>query len=197
MRRRCGIELRLEHFLSISWAVPCLVVKVRQPKEVPAMRRLLAIALTSVLTALVVPTSALADTSEVSAQGCQNQGAHVFRPAGTEIVVRQGLIFKSQGLTNDFLQAQSSALSVNGGTAIDVSGFYSRPTEVSGVWSTVLRFPTGITLASGESMTFHLVISLSHAIVDGITFENGESGKPVFYGPGVTFDLGTCTVTGT
>jgi hypothetical protein len=45
-------------------------------------------------------------------------------------------------------------------------------------------------------MTFHLVVSLSHVILDGVSFESGESGKPLFFGPGPTFDLGTCTVTG-
>jgi hypothetical protein len=57
-------------------------------------------------------------------------------------------------------------------------------------------YPTGTTLAAGQSMTFHLVVSLSHVILDGVSFENGESGKPLFSGPGSAVDLGTCTVTG-
>jgi hypothetical protein len=53
----------------------------------------------------------------------------------------------SSGLTQNFLQAQTSAIAVNGGAPIDVSGSYSVPTPVASNWLTALMYPTGITLA--------------------------------------------------
>jgi len=40
--------------------------------------------------ALALPSAAWADTSQVNALGCYLAGRQVERPAGTEIVVRQG-----------------------------------------------------------------------------------------------------------
>ena len=162
------------------------------------MKRLLALATTAaaIAAALVVPTSALASTSQVSAFGCFNNGGQASVPAGNEIVVRQGILSKTRGLTQDFLNAQTSMVSVNGGALDDVSSDWTDPAAVSNGWLTVLLDPTGIALASGQSMTFHLTISVSHLLLDGLSFENGVSGKPAFFGPGLVADLGVCTVTG-
>ena len=52
------------------------------------MRILAALAL--VTAALAAPTAAWAYGSEVSASGCNASGGYVTRPAGTDIVIRQG-----------------------------------------------------------------------------------------------------------
>jgi hypothetical protein len=158
------------------------------------MKRLLLVAIATAAAVLAVPAAAWADTSEVSAAGCLAQGGHVYRPAGTEIVVRQGFFFKNIGLTKDFILDQSTTVSVNGGTAVDVSAQYLSPFVESDFWFTRVFYPTGVTLATGESMTFQMVVTLSHVSVDGVSFENGEFGKPVFFN-GRFFDV-TCTVTG-
>ena len=161
------------------------------------MKRLVVVAAAvAAIAALVFPVAALASTTQVSAFGCQNHGGQANVPADRDVVVRQALVFKNLGLTQNYLHAQTSSLSVNGAAAADVSGLWVAPFATSGAWQTTLLYPTGITLAAGQSMTFHLVVSLSHPSVDGLSFENGVSGKPVFFGPGPTFDLGVCTVTG-
>jgi hypothetical protein len=70
---------------------------------------------------------------------------------------------------------------------------FNYPVHLSSYFTRVL-YDTGITLSDGQSMTFNLVISLSHQLHDGFTLADGESHKPLFFGPGETFEFG-CTVT--
>jgi DNA-binding beta-propeller fold protein YncE len=137
-------------------------------------------------------------TSVVNAFGCQLNGGQVFRPAGTEIVVRQGWGTSNRGLAMDFIQAQTTTVSVNGGAPVEISDGYNQPQPIEGSpssWVTRVEYPTGMVLAPGESMTFRFVWSVSHRLHDGISFENGEFGKPLFGGPGTSLDV-SCTVTG-
>lgn len=145
---------------------------------------------------LTVPSPPAA--SVVNAFGCHLNGGQVSRPAGTEIVVRQGWSAKTHGLAMDFVQAQTTTVSVNGGAPVEISDGYSRPEFIAGSpsdWVTRVEYPTGEVLAPGESMTFRFVWSVSHRIHDGLLFENGEFGKPLFGGPGTLLDV-TCTVRG-
>ena len=154
------------------------------------MRKL---ALLLAVAALAGPTTAAADsTSIVHMYGCVVAGGHVTAPAGTELVVRQGWGAKNVGLVHDFLNAQTSTLSINGAAPIDVSDAYGPVTDGFAAFANV---PTGVVLATGESATFEFVVSLSHRILDGASFANGEFGEPAFGGPGLLWDF-TCTVTG-
>jgi hypothetical protein len=148
------------------------------------------------IAALVLPGFAWgADQSIVNPFGCSLNGGNVVRPAGNEIVVRQGWSAKTRGLSQDFINSQTTLLSVNGGPAQDLSRTYTEPAQqADGSWLTRTITPTGIVLAPGESLTFDYSLTVSHRIVDGLSFENGEFGKPLF-GDGTILDV-TCTVTG-
>jgi hypothetical protein len=158
------------------------------------MRILVAI---GVVTAALLATStaAAADQSLVNAYGCYLQGGHVYRPAGTTIVARFGWAAKNNGLVRDFLESQTTTVTVNGGAAVDISNSFDLPAEYPpGGFVSWTNYDTGIVLAPGESMTFRLVSTVSHRLLDGIVFENGQFGRPLF-GEGTILDA-TCTVTG-
>jgi len=155
-----------------------------------------ALALLTTIAALALPAAASADTSTVSMLGCYFAGGNVTRPAGNDILLRLGWAAKTQGMTIAFLNSQTTTVSTNGGTPVDISGLYSDPAgSTPDGWSTIAFYPTGIVLAPGESVTFHWVATVTHRLVDGATFDTGVFGRPFFFGPGVVADL-TCTVTG-
>jgi hypothetical protein len=154
--------------------------------------RILAVAALA-LAALVLPGAAWADTSLVNPYVCSLSSGQVTRPAGTEIVVRQGFSSKNRGLAQDLVASQTTTIAVNGGAPHDLSDLWSSPFEApDGSWLVRNTYATGIALAGGESMTFRYVVSVSHQLWDGFTF---ESGKPAFGGPGTILDV-SCTVTG-
>lgn len=148
------------------------------------MRILAALAL--VTAALAAPTAAWAYGSEVSAYGCYSSGGQVTRPAGTEIVVRQGWAATTKHYDLDFIHAQQTFVSVNGGGAIDLSDDWTTPRPYSpDNWVTYVFYPTGIVLDPGQSMTFHYVTSLKRTVFDGTGYA----------GPGPVIES-NCTVTG-
>jgi hypothetical protein len=148
------------------------------------MRILAALAL--VTAALAAPTAAWAYGSEVSAYGCYTSGGQVTRPAGTEIVVRQGWAATTKHYDLDFIHAQQTFVSVNGGGPIDLSDDWTTPRPYSpDSWVTYVFYPTGIVLGPGQSMTFHYVTSLKRTVFDG----TGYAGR----GPVIESN---CTVTG-
>lgn len=133
----------------------------------------------------------------VNAFGCAViRDGHVTRPAGSTIHIVQGWAAKNRGLLLDYLQAQTTTISIDGGTPVDVSQAYASPTqEGGGQYEALLTYPTGRTLAVGESMSFVLVITLSHQLQDGFTLEDETTHRPLFFGPGAAFEF-ACTVTG-
>ena len=147
------------------------------------MRILAALALATA--ALAMPTAAWAYGSDVSAYGCYVNGGQVTRLAGTEIVVRQGWIAAKRSQTLDFIRAQQTTVSPNGGPTIDLSGDWTSPRPDAQGWRTDVFYPTGIVLGPGQSLTFHFVLSVKHRVFDGLTYG----------GPGTIVDS-TCTVTG-
>jgi hypothetical protein len=160
------------------------------------MRILVAIGL--VAGALVVASPAAAtDQSVVGAYGCFLNGGHVYRPAGTDIVVRQGWAAKNRGLVEDWLNEQTTTFEINGGAPIDASNSHTAIQGYApGGVASYVYYDTGIVLAPGESMTFHTVLSISHRTLDGVLFaDGGDNGKPLFAEPGTQLDV-TCTVTG-
>jgi hypothetical protein len=73
---------------------------------------------------------------------------------------------KNQGLVKQFLQAQTTTISLNGAAPVDLSDSYSaiepRPDEedfVSGV-----RHDTGVTLSAGESLQVDGMVVVSHVV---------------------------------
>ena len=133
----------------------------------------------------------------VGAYGCiVNNGGQVTRPAGSTIVIRQGIGEQTLGTLTNFLQAQTTVTSINDAQMVDVSNQWGAPFLSGGFWFTFVEVPTGVTLAQpGDQMrfTFALVLStkvpeISNPAVDG------EPGQPLPNGPGLVFG-GTCTVT--
>ena len=157
------------------------------------MRKLTILA--AVTVALATAAGASADgTSIVPVYGCFVNGGHVTRPAGTELVAATGWAAKTRGLVEDYLQAQTTTLVVNGGSPVDASGLYDEPAaRGEDSWASFVRVPTGMTLAPGESATLAFTIAVSHRVTDGLVFANGQNGKPLFYEGAATF---SCTVTG-
>jgi hypothetical protein len=148
------------------------------------MRILAAMALATA--ALAAPTAAWAYGSEVGAYNCAANGGQVTRPAGTEIVVRQGWATATAGQSRQFINAQSTTISVNSGPTVDLSRDWTTPRQVSdGTWRTDVFYPTGIVLGPGQSLTFHFLNTVNHRIFDGFSYG----------GPGTLIDS-TCTVTG-
>jgi len=148
------------------------------------MRILAALAL--VTAALAVPTAALAYGSEVSAAGCNASGGYVTRPAGTDIVVRQGWSAATKKEDQDFIRSQETTVSVNGGAPISLSDDWTTPRAYSpSSWITWVFYPTAIVLGPGQTMTFHYMTSLKRTVFDGISYA----------GPGTVIES-YCTVTG-
>jgi hypothetical protein len=148
------------------------------------MRILAALALAAA--ALAVPTAAWAYGSEVSASGCNAEGGYVTRPAGTDITIRQGWSAATKKQDQDFVRAQQTLLSVNGGPQIDLSSDWTTPRAYSpDSWITWVFYPTRIVLGPGQSMSFHYVTSLKRSVFDGISYG----------GPGTVIES-YCTVTG-
>jgi hypothetical protein len=147
------------------------------------MRTLAALALGTA--ALALPTAAWAYGSDVSAYGCYLNGGQVSRPAGTEIAVRQGWIAAKRSQTLDFVRAQRTTVSVNGGSTVDLSADWTSPRQLDQGWRTDVFYPTGVVLGPGQTLSFHLVLSVKHRIFDGFTYG----------GPGTIVDS-SCTVTG-
>jgi len=148
------------------------------------MRILAALAL--VTAALAVPTAAWAYGSEVSASGCNASGGYVTRPAGTDIVVRQGWSAATKKEDQDFIRSQETTVSVNGGAPISLSDDWTTPRAYSpSSWITWVFYPTAIVLGPGQTMTFHYMTSLKRTVFDGISYA----------GPGTVIES-YCTVTG-
>jgi hypothetical protein len=150
------------------------------------------------LTALLaLPTVARAQTAVVPAFPCAVIfGGQWTVPAGSDVVVAQRWEAKNIGLVQTFLNAQTTTLAVNGGTPLDISGEYVPISATpDGTYFTRVAHDTGITLEAGDSLTFNVVISFSHRVLDGFTLADETSHRPLFFGPGVTFEF-PCEVTG-
>ena len=73
--------------------------------------------------------------------------------------------------------------------ALRYSLYRTGPTEVPDAsWQTRFTYPTGITLAGGQSLTFSYDEVIAHPFHDGFTTDAGHEGdRPAFGGPGSIF----------
>jgi hypothetical protein len=145
---------------------------------------------------LIAPTQARAQTAVVPAFPCAVIfGGQWTVPAGSDVVVSQRWEAKNQGLVQGFLNAQTTTLALNGGAPVDISGEYlpvaAAPT---GTHFTRVAHDTGITLDTGDRLTFNLVLSFSHRVLDGFTLADETSHQLLFFGPGDAFEF-SCEVT--
>jgi hypothetical protein len=166
-----------------------------------------AVALSTVALASVLGTTertARADTTgtptPVGAYGCiVNHGGQVTRPAGSTIVIRQAIAEQTLGILNNFLQAQTTIVSVNDKQMFDASKQWGTPFLSSdGFWFAVIDVPSGVTLAQpGDQMRFTFALLLSTQVPEIFNpAVGGQPGQPLPNGPGLVFG-GTCTVTAT
>ena len=145
---------------------------------------------------------ARADTATPTSVGAFNcivaNGGHVTRPAGSTIVIRQGIGEQTLGILNNFLNAETTIASVNDQQMFDVSDQWGAPFLSGGAWFTFINAPTGVTLAQpGDSMRFTFALTLSTPVPEIFNPAAGaEPGKPLRNGPGLVCG-GTCTVTAT
>jgi hypothetical protein len=140
----------------------------------------------------------------VSTHGCiVAHGGSITRPAGSRIVIHQVFAEQTLGIERDFLNNQTTTLSVNGGATVDVSGQWSAPVQVDMglpklVWASEVNDDTGVTLVNpGDRMQFSFTLNLKSTVPEVFNAAiGGQPGHPGFNGPG---DLiaGTCTVTAT
>jgi hypothetical protein len=150
------------------------------------------------LTALLaLPAVARAQTAVVPAFPCAVIfGGQWTVPAGSDVVVAQRWEAKNTGLVQAFLNAQTTTIAVDGGAPLDISGEYVPISAApAGGYFTRVAHDTGITLGAGDRLTFNVVISFSHRVLDGFTVADETSHRPLFFGPGVSFEF-PCEVTG-
>jgi len=159
-----------------------------------ARRAGLVLALIGVLSALAA-TSAQAAVVNVNPFVCSAfNGGTMTVPAGSQITVRQGFSEQTRGILTAFLNAQTSTISFSG-TTVDVADAFAGPDQSpQGDWVSFVTYPTGITLAAGQSLTVAWTTSLDHRVPEVFNpAAGGEPGKPVLNEAGtVTW---SCTVT--
>lgn len=123
-----------------------------------------------------------------------NHGGSMTVAAGSQITVRQGFAEQTRGILTAFLQAQTSAIALDG-TTVDVTDAYSdleqRP---QGDWVSFVTYETGITLEAGDALSIVWRMTLDHPVPEVYNpAGGGPAGQPAFNPEGSV--AWTCTVT--
>jgi len=121
------------------------------------------------------------------------EGGECTVPAGSKVVLMLGWVAKNQGLVKNFLQAQTTTISLNGAAPIDISDSYGPIEPHSEGFVSRIRYDTGVTLAAGESLQVDGTQEVSHVVIDGIRDETTQ--KPVKWGPDEPVGLIHCRIT--
>jgi hypothetical protein len=161
------------------------------------------VTLFAALTALLASTAPVASADsviEVGMGACVfGHGGNVTVPAGSTVAFRVGVFEYTRGGLQDFLNAQTTTLTIDDAAPVDLTYAWPSPSpgtgDYTGAWVSTIHRQTGRTLGFGDSVHILVRIALAHALPDalGPFSEGGAGGKPVFESP-VTL-LG-CTVTG-
>jgi hypothetical protein len=118
-------------------------------------------------------------------------GGQTTVPAGSRIVLLFGWAAKKRGLVKDFLQAQTTTISLNGAAPIDISDSYSAVNEFpGGFFATNVRHDTGVTLSAGQSLQADGTITVSHPVPDFLD----DAHRPVLVQPGDPISF-SCRIT--
>ena len=160
------------------------------------MKRRLALAVICAVAAGIAASAANAADVNVNPFSCQTfHGGSVTVPAGSSITIRQGVSEQTLGILMDYLNAQTTTISVDG-TSVDVSDAWSDPVGFGPHlgWLSVISYPTGVTLAApGDALTVSWTTTLAHAVPEVFNpSAGGPAGQPAFNAASVTY---TCTVT--
>jgi hypothetical protein len=94
------------------------------------------------------------------------EGGEWTVPAGSRVVLMLGWGAKTHGLMKNFLQAQTTTISIDGAAPIDLSDSYSqieaRPDEDDFV--SRIHYDTGVTLSAGESLQVDGMLAFSNVV---------------------------------
>jgi hypothetical protein len=103
-------------------------------------------------------------------------------PAGSRVVLALGWASKNRGLVQNFLQAQTTTISIDGGAVIDLSDSYRAiETFPDGGFGTRIRHDTGVTLSAGESLQVDGTLAVSHVVPEGLLDETTH--RQIFFRP--------------
>jgi hypothetical protein len=121
------------------------------------------------------------------------EGGESTVPAGSRVVLALGWVAKNRGLVQNFLQAQTTTISLNGAAPIDISDSYS-PIEPrpDGDFASRIRHDTGVTLSAGESLQVDGMLVVSHVVPDGAFDE--VTHRPMFFRPEEPLSI-SCRIT--
>jgi ABC-type glycerol-3-phosphate transport system substrate-binding protein len=154
------------------------------------MKRLITLlAVAAAALSVALPSASALDPGTVGLVSCAFSGGATVS-AGTPVTLTFAWGDRNRGLVQDYLNAQTTDVTIDGAPVADGSSLYG-PIDENNLtrWS----YATGRSLASGESMVVTLDILLSHRIPAG----KDDDGHPLFGGPGSIFGGPlTCTITG-
>lgn len=131
--------------------------------------------------------------------GCALHGGHATTPAGTDVFLLVGEVTKTRGLDvawqHDLVETSSDG---NGPPLVDgvpISNphqYWNAPipnVDQPGTWVTWWIYDTGITLATGQTMTVDFNLLIEHPLTDGL----GGGAFPA----GLQLPPTGCTITAT
>src|SRR5579862_6980396 len=165
----------------------------RRVMPIGAWRRVLGIGVAAVIAALAMGVAtARAGDVIVHSGSCEAAGGNTTVPAGSTINMFGGEYEVNSGLVQNWLNDQTTVVSVNGGPSVNIDTLYSAPSlshplggAPDGTWLTSFVYPTGITLANpGDSLTFTITITLAHLLAEQV---NGPIGFAIGFPPGTVF----------
>jgi hypothetical protein len=177
----------------------------RRPMSLKGFK-LSAVAALALIAALALGTStAQAADVTIGTGNCANAGGQVTVPAGSSIIIRYRDFENNRGMLEDYLQAQQTMLSLNGGPVIDLSDSYAAPAFApvlahQGFWYAEILYPAGTLANAGDSLTWTIVVGVSRTFAEEfngpVGFSFGETpGPPFITVPGDVYYEATCTVT--
>lgn len=143
------------------------------------MKRLLAFLAVAAVVAGTAASSASA-ASDVRLTRCAfRDHGKAFVDSGTPVTLTQGWQDVNRGFVQDFLNAQKTTLSIDGGPVVDASSNWG---PIDSTNTTLWTYATGRSLARGESMVVTFDITLSRQVSG-----TDEEGNIVQFGPGSVF----------
>ena len=145
------------------------------------MKRLLFVLAAIVAALAVTSTSAVASASTNAAPtsvtvgmftcGVRDNGQFIV-PAGSAVTFQLGWFQNNIGGIYNFLHDVTAIASVNGTPVANANSYFTAPEplppDAPGNWITWWIYPTGITLAAGQSLTLTLDWVLSRPLADGM-----------------------------
>lgn len=147
-----------------------------------------------VLAAGMAASEAKADVVNVNPFRCQTfQGGNMTVPEGSTITIRQGASEQTRGILTAFINAQTTTITINGAT-VDVTDAWPTPQQTpAGDYTSIITYPTGITLAAGDSLSVVWLTTVSNPLPEVFNpAAGGEPGMPPISSAPSMF---TCTVT--